>query len=211
MDAEVPSWLTPKVLKFLKTSIEQQAREMRHSRQKLLLDLSNVDVGSTRMHKRLEQFDPQPTPSQISKVQAELRSIWSDFSQAPSTGTPILEHWLFSATQGLLVPESLRITKEKDLELGEYKLQGDISLIPNWRTGQIEFAPSNFLGQLVTAVLENWRDFRVCGNPECAAKFFYAKRRNQRYCERGDCSKYAQQQHALKWWRENRQKKGGKK
>ena len=210
MDAEVPSWLTPKVLKFLETSIKQQAQEIRRARQKLLLDLANIEVGSPRLHKRLEQFN-SPSPREVSEIQVALRSIWSDFSQAPSTGTPILVNWLFSATQGHLVPESLRITKLKDLELGEYKVQGDISLIPNWRTGQIEFAPSNFLGQLVTAVLENWRDFRVCGNPECAAKFFYAKRRNQRYCERGDCSKYAQQQHALKWWRENRQKKGGKK
>jgi hypothetical protein len=46
---------------------------------------------------------------------------------------------------------------------------------------------------------------RVCGNPECAAPFFFAQRRNQKYCT-PECSKPSQQEFKRKWWAENRGK-----
>jgi hypothetical protein len=40
----------------------------------------------------------------------------------------------------------------------------------------------------------------VCGNPECPAPYFLRKRKDQKYCERGKCSAYAQRKYALGWW-----------
>lgn len=41
---------------------------------------------------------------------------------------------------------------------------------------------------------------KVCGNPNCPVPYFLAKRRDQRICERGDCTAWAQRQWALNWW-----------
>lgn len=40
----------------------------------------------------------------------------------------------------------------------------------------------------------------VCGNPECVSPYFLRKRKDQKYCEREQCSAYAQRQYALGWW-----------
>jgi hypothetical protein len=42
---------------------------------------------------------------------------------------------------------------------------------------------------------------KVCANPDCPAPYFLAKRKTQKYCERGDCTAYAQRQYALGWWK----------
>jgi hypothetical protein len=40
----------------------------------------------------------------------------------------------------------------------------------------------------------------VCGNPDCAAPYFVAKRKTQRLCALSECSAFGQRQYALKWW-----------
>jgi hypothetical protein len=57
---------------------------------------------------------------------------------------------------------------------------------------------------------------RVCGNLECPAPYFIARRRSQRYCTE-ECAKPAQQAHKRAWWKEhgdawrrNRRKPGRK-
>jgi hypothetical protein len=182
---------------------KEKALPERRSRQALLIELANIETSSPRLIKFLGRFMPVPTTDEIARVQAELRTLWG----TTPIPTVVVQYWLSQAIQGR-VPDSLLLSDDGGGMVSRYT-RGDIALIPNWRTGQIEFPPKNFLGQLVTAVLENWRKFRVCINPNCPARFFFAKRTTSVVCERGDCSKYAQQQHALKWWRENRQKKGG--
>jgi hypothetical protein len=41
---------------------------------------------------------------------------------------------------------------------------------------------------------------KVCRNPSCPAPFFLARRKDQRICERGDCTAWAQQQWSRRWW-----------
>ena len=43
-----------------------------------------------------------------------------------------------------------------------------------------------------------------CANPDCLAPYFIRRRNTQRFCEAGECVKWAQQGYALRWWRENR-------
>jgi hypothetical protein len=72
--------------------------------------------------------------------------------------------------------------------------------------GYLMFAAKNFPGQVTVAILENWWDMTACGNPDCPARYFLAKRSSQRYCERGECTRYAVRKKAKKWWAENRAK-----
>jgi hypothetical protein len=44
------------------------------------------------------------------------------------------------------------------------------------------------------------RLMKVCTNPDCPTPYFLAKRKDQKYCERGDCTAFAQRQYALGWW-----------
>ena len=43
---------------------------------------------------------------------------------------------------------------------------------------------------------------RHCQNPECAAPYFFAARRSQKYCS-GDCARPAQQESKKRWWDEH--------
>lgn len=51
---------------------------------------------------------------------------------------------------------------------------------------------------------------RVCDNPDCAAPYFLARRKDQRICSRGECSKWAQREWALAWWNQEGRKRRGK-
>ncbi len=75
--------------------------------------------------------------------------------------------------------------------------------------GHLEFGADNFPGQIVLAILENWTDMAVCVNPDCPERYFLAKRSTQRYCERGECTKYGLRKKAKKWWSVNRAKQKG--
>ncbi len=43
---------------------------------------------------------------------------------------------------------------------------------------------------------------KLCRNPQCPLPYFLARRRDQRICERGDCTAWAQQRWALRWSRQ---------
>ena len=43
---------------------------------------------------------------------------------------------------------------------------------------------------------------RYCGNPDCPAPYFFAKRRSQKYCADA-CAKPAQQEFKRRWWAEH--------
>jgi hypothetical protein len=47
-----------------------------------------------------------------------------------------------------------------------------------------------------------------CGNPDCPAPYFIAKKRWQRYCSE-ECAGPAARESKRQWWRQNRAKDGG--
>jgi hypothetical protein len=59
----------------------------------------------------------------------------------------------------------------------------------------------NLHAQVVQGVLEHLEHLTYCGNPDCLAPYFIARRSDQKYCERGDCTRYAQRQFSLDWWK----------
>jgi len=161
-------------------------RQLPRFRKILLGKLANQELRL--IPRTLAHFQPEEESVYIS-AQNSLRKLWVQ-------ETPFLEKqnivdaWLAAATK----------------RLGSDGLHA-------WLVRErLEFDLTSFPGQFVTAILENWRKFRVCGNPNCREKYFFAPRSNSRYCERGECTKYAQQQHALRWWREKgSQKRKGRK
>jgi hypothetical protein len=61
--------------------------------------------------------------------------------------------------------------------------------------------PSPF--EQVIQLLIDAADFaRYCGNPECVAPYFFASRRNQKYCSDA-CAKPAQKEFKRQWWAEH--------
>jgi hypothetical protein len=46
---------------------------------------------------------------------------------------------------------------------------------------------------------------RRCGNPECPAPYFFARKKGQKYCS-ATCAGPAQRAQKLRWWRQNRGK-----
>jgi hypothetical protein len=153
-------------------------RELVKFRIQLLDRLANGELDSTPVQRTLARLQPEHQ-SLYTSAQNNLRKLW-DQTTPFFDKQRIVDAWVDVATKRL-------------------GLRGLHAWLARER---LEFDFDSFPGQFVTAILENWRKFRVCGNPNCPGKFFLAKRSNSRYCERGDCTKYAQQQHALRWWRE---------
>lgn len=105
----------------------------------------------------------------------ELRELWA--GNTPATRKDeILTGWLRRGTADFLLPQWKGRT---------------FRLIPNY---------SSLRSLLFKAILDRSSHFAQCHNPDCLAPYFLAKRRSQKYCERGDCTAYAQRQYALKWW-----------
>ena len=76
-------------------------------------------------------------------------------------------------------------------------------VVPAWADGTYSVEPNYNLDLLALAIAagEWMAKMAVCCNPECPAPYFLKKRTTQRFCERGPCVEYGQQQHALSWWR----------
>jgi|SRR5712692_5819888 len=75
-----------------------------------------------------------------------------------------------------------------------------LPILPRLQIGGFVLHPRNFCAQFAAAIVENWHSFQKCGNPHCPAPYFLAKRRTQKYCERGACTAYAQRQYVKAWW-----------
>lgn len=153
-------------------------------RQRLLVELANSHEDLARFRTKLAgRFQPEANAMYVSG-RRDLRAIWSD---AVSTGQKqqYVDAWLYAA-------------------LGRPDKPGIWAPL---KVGHLILNPLSFPAQFVAAILENSQRFAVCENPECVAPFFLAKRRTQKFCERGECTRYAQNQYALRWWKENKGKR----
>jgi hypothetical protein len=89
-------------------------------------------------------------------------------------------------------------------------------LLPRWNGRTLSLFPNyvNLRALLFIGIVHRSARFARCHNPDCPAPYFLAKRRSQKFCERGDCTAYAQRKYALKWWnnegRERRAKRSRK-
>jgi hypothetical protein len=169
-------------LKLLK-HIGLEAREKR--RRELLRDVANLggekwEYGS--FWRRWGKWFPREDAQRLFRLRDEVQQFWS--STAPQEAKQaILDRWEAEKTfAGLLQPYWL-----PSLELRRFELN-----------------PGNLRAQLTQALIDSVGRFARCQNPDCEMPLFVARRRDQKYCELGQCTAHAQRQYALKWWRKKR-------
>jgi hypothetical protein len=160
---------------------ELEEHEIRDFDRKLLLDVANLhDAGWQRFFRK---WLPDLSEKSVFTLRDSLRAIWERRASDEQI-TSVLTRWLVWKTKNYS-PEYFVSPWTPDIRTGR--------LLPNWRDLPV---------RLVMAVLEHFPNLVKCANPECVVPYFIAKRKSQRFCERGECTRYAQNQYALKWWRE---------
>lgn len=156
-------------------------RKLAGFRQKLLIELANSREDLARFSSRFGRMFQPETNALFLSARRDLRAVWLK-SMSLKQKQRYVDAWLLAA----------------------FNRVGNVGLRAPLSVGRLVLDPRSFPAQLVVAILENWQRFAVCANPECIAPFFLSKRRTQKFCERGECTRYAQNQYALSWWKENR-------
>ena len=163
---------------------ELEEHEIRSFDRTLLLDVANLhDAGWQRFFRK---WLPGLSEKNVFTLRDSLRAIW-ERKASDEQITSVLTRWLVWNTKSYS-PEYFVSPWTPDFRTGR--------LLPNWRDLPV---------RLVMAVLEHFPKLAKCANPDCVVPYFIAKRKSQRFCERGECTRYAQNQYALKWWREKHQ------
>jgi hypothetical protein len=147
--------------------------------QSLLVELANLhDDGHERLwasRKRLwADLFKRESRDELIELRDEVRQLW-DSKTDISDKNQILVKWL----------------QPKD---------DKVAIIARFEIGAIQPNPFNLRAMLAVAVLERVTRLAHCHNPSCPVPYFISKRKNQKYCERGDCTAFAQRQYALDWW-----------
>lgn len=88
----------------------------------------------------------------------------------------------------------------------EGQVEDALEARPSVRPRGIELTTENLWSLICTLFLLDRASGKtgVCANPDCPAPYFLRKRKDQKFCERGGCTDYAQRQYALKWWHTHR-------
>jgi hypothetical protein len=177
---------------------------LRQFRKSLMLDLANLrDDGEQwfwkqQGGKREILFRSLPW-YEFQKVRDQLRCLWGAATPTHEKNE-ILYQWLQERSP---IRQMIQFKEERLGQLWESEvLQRKSALLPVLEWGEIVPNPANLHAQLAFAVLEHAGKMALCQNPECPAGYFLAKRKTQKYCERGGCTAYAQQTYALKYWNE---------
>ncbi len=172
--------------KILFSADEALFREINDSvwsprRSELLREFANLhDSGLVRFRKRWSKSFREVPPEEIMKTRDELRRVWDQGTSATDKQA-VLERWSEwkpRSFQGLRyrpwVPllAAGRVIAETHSYTGSY-------LKPSWRSSNISRVVKTLIVQLT---------------------YFLARRRDQRYCEQGECTKYGQREFALDWW-----------
>ena len=150
-------------------------------RKKILVELANLhDSGLGRLRHRWGTRFSRVADDEIFALRNELRRVWNADTPANEKQS-ILNKWTSWHPSGFA---SLRFQ----------------AWFPSVPLGRLLPHHENLHAQLVQGVLEHSGHFVHCANPSCLAPFFIARRRDQRVCEQGECTKHAQRQFSLEWW-----------
>lgn len=160
-------------------------------RREVVFDLANLhDDGFDWFYRkwagRFFQGNNVPSKSDVLKLRNDLRQIWAPSVLRHKQNQLIVSswfHWRPSSKQS-------ENTETANVEMWEPVLQ----------TGTIVPVRGSLHAQMVQGVLEQYGRFAICENPDCPARFYLAKRIDQKYCEHGECTAYAQRIYALEWW-----------
>jgi hypothetical protein len=100
-----------------------------------------------------------------------------------------------------------RVWIEPDLRTkryGVFLLWKSAMFTPNWVDHDIPrgLPPPTPFEQAIQLLIDDAELARYCGNPDCFAPYFFATRRNQKYCSDA-CSVPAQREFKRQWWAEH--------
>jgi hypothetical protein len=148
----------------------------------ILFELANLhDQGINDFRPRAASFVWRLNDHEVMRFRDELRQVWNP-AIAKSEKKELIDGWLAWQPRGLA-------------SVGFQPWQANLELrrvLPH---------PESFGALLALGVLDNFDRLRICNNPDCAAAYFIAKRSDQRYCERGECTRYAQRLYSRKEYR----------
>jgi len=153
-------------------------------RGQLLIRLANSRDDLSPFRTRMAQFFEPESDEMYRNARRDLRGAWQS-STSRKQRQRLVNAWLAAGAK----------------RIGRELVTAPLGL------GRLVLNPCNFPAQLAVAILENWRRFAICGNPDCVVPFFLAKRKTQKFCEQGECTRYAQNKYALRWWQEHRSKR----
>jgi hypothetical protein len=145
------------------------------NQRRLLLECANMREDGVERFMRIV-FDSLMVayiPPRTLQLRDELRRIW-DPRVGASEKQRILNRWLYR--------------------------DPNCALRVDWQRKEILPNPISLLGALTLGCLEFGSLMKVCGNPNCQAPYFIGRRVDQKFCERGDCTAYAQSVRARAWW-----------
>jgi hypothetical protein len=148
----------------------------------LLTDLANLhDQGHERFwgwkNGLRQAMFGRISDGALIELRNDLRKVWDERIPVEEKNS-ILFHWLESGGR-----------------------RAELPLIVRFEWAAIFANPTNMRAQLAFGAVNRARRLAICSNPTCSVRYFLAKRRGQKYCERGDCTAYAQRQYALNWWK----------
>jgi hypothetical protein len=174
---------------------ENLVRHLYDQRRDLLRDLANLhDAGFGWLNRKWgktlfqDQGQSQPSEIEVLRLRDDLRQVWNP-SVVDKQKHDIVRGWFHWKPS----PPPAKFGRVGfDLKLTMWE--------PVLYSGKILPAGSSLHAQLVQGVLEQFHRFAICQNPDCPTRYFLAKRSDQKYCERGECTAYAQRIYALGWW-----------
>jgi hypothetical protein len=184
---------------------------------RLLATLANLpDDGASRLRERWKSHLPDAA---ILQARDELRLLWSHFVPAElgedgdslKHPVPILSDYaerLSDGWHGELMEKPLpQLVCEMWLkEAGAGALP---ALLVDWRNRRLRPNPRSLPIALVWGCLHNADRLAYCRNPACAAPYFVAKRKDQKYCS-ARCAAPAARAAKRRWWKANRAASGRK-
>lgn len=154
--------------------------EVHVENERFLLELANLhDSGYARFRNQWG-YDSH-SEAEIMGLRDYLRAIWENELSTDEVNRKLAD-WL--------------------LDTGNFHPYVQYPLYPDIESGELIANSGNLKARLALAILARYHKMRTCSNPDCVTPYFLAKRTTQHFCERGECTRYAQNQYALKWWRE---------
>jgi hypothetical protein len=174
-------------------------------RQQLLCELVNTKAEPDSVQwfqKKWEGRIRDERPLDIVVLAENLRYVWR--KPRMDLAEHVLNQWLAWRPSDAAFKKYLESDmKPLDAERARDYVPFDCSI----SCGQLIPDFVSLRAMLIQGVFEHWRYFKFCANPDCAAPYFIAKRKDQTVCDAEVCKAEKQREHALKWWNDNRAKK----
>jgi hypothetical protein len=163
-----------------KAHLELIQYEVHIENERLLVELASLHDSGYARFKAQWGYDSYPEELVIG-LRDYLRAIWKNEVDTRDVNK-LLADWL--------------------IDTGNLYLYRLYAFYPDVESGELIANSGNLKARVALSVLARYHRMQLCANPDCVVPFFLAKRATQKFCQRGECTRYAQNQYALRWWRE---------